>query len=79
MLGCRSVGQQAAQESQGVAQGIACNRGFTVGPQQGGQLTAGVHASFDSQIEQQGFSLAQGKAQAALVMKDFGRTEHGQA
>jgi len=33
-------------------------------------------AAFDRQIEQQGLRLAQGKAQAALVMKHFGRTEH---
>ena len=77
--GRRGVGQQAAQQGQGVAQGIARSGGFTVGPQQGGQFTAGVHASFDRQVEQQGFGLAQGKAQAALVMKHFGRAEHGQA
>jgi hypothetical protein len=38
-----------------------------------------VHPSFDCQVEQQGFGLAQGKAQAVLVMKDFGRAEQGQA
>jgi hypothetical protein len=77
--GRRGVGQQAAQEGQGVAQGIARSGGLAVGPEQGGQLTAGVHASFDRQVEQQGFGLAQGKAQAALVMEHFWRAEHGQA
>jgi hypothetical protein len=38
-----------------------------------------VQAAFDGQVEQQGFGLAQGKAQAPLVMIDFGRAEYRQA
>jgi hypothetical protein len=77
--GRRGLGQPAAQEGQDVAQGIACNGGFTVGPQQGGQLPARVQTAFDCRVEQQGFGLVQGKAQAALVMEHFRWAEHGQA
>jgi len=37
-----------------------------------------MHASFDRQVEQQGLRLAQGKGEAAAVMKYFGCAEHGQ-
>jgi len=53
-------------------------RGLTVRPEQGGQFAAGMHAAFDRQVEQQGLRLAQGKREAAAVMKHFGRPEHGQ-
>ncbi|HEX6551157.1 MAG TPA: hypothetical protein VF026_00220, partial [Ktedonobacteraceae bacterium] len=71
------VSEQGAQQRQGVAQGRASIMGLTVGPQQGGELDAGMHAAFDGQVEQQGLRLAQGKREAAVVMKDFGSAEHG--
>jgi len=37
-----------------------------------------MHAAFDRQVEQQGLRLMQGKAEAAAVMKHFGRAEHAQ-
>ncbi len=72
------VGEQTAQQHQGVAQGGAGIVGLTVGPQEGRQFAAGVHAPFDCQVEQQGLGLAQGKGEAAFVMHHFGRAEYGQ-
>jgi len=54
-------GEQAAQHHESIAQGGACTVGCTVGPQEGRQFAAGVHAPFDRQVEQQGLCLAQGK------------------
>ena len=73
------IGEQAAQQRQGVAQGRARTLGLTVGPQQGGQFATGMQAAFDRQVEQQGLRLAQGKAQAPAVMIHFGWAEHVQA
>jgi hypothetical protein len=76
----RRVGvvEQAAQQGQGVAQGGSCLMGSTIRPQQGSELAPWVHAPFDRQIEQQGLRLAQGKAEAVAVVKDFWWAEHGQ-
>jgi hypothetical protein len=71
------VGEQAAQQPQGIAQGPARIGGLTVRPEQGGQFAAGMHAAFDRQVEQQRLCLAQGKAEAAAVMIHFRRAEHG--
>ncbi len=71
------VGEQAAQQPKGIAQGPARIRRIAVGPQQGGELAAGMHAPFDRQVEQQGLRLAQGKREAAAVMIHFGWAEHG--
>jgi hypothetical protein len=71
------IGEQVAQQGQGVAQGLARIVGLTVGPQQGRQFAAGVHAPFDRQVEQQSLCLAQGKHEATAVMHLFGRAEHG--
>ena len=73
------IGEQAAQQRQGVTQGRARTLGLTVGPQQGGQFATGMQAAFDRQVEQQGLRLAQGKAEAAAIMIHFGRAEHVQA
>ncbi len=72
------VGEQAAQQGKGVAQGRARSMGLAVRPQQGGQFATGMHAAFDRQVDQQAQRLAQGKAEAAAVMKHFGWAEHGQ-
>ncbi len=74
----QGVGERATQQRQGVAQGPARIGWLAVGPQQRGELAAGVQALLDRQVEQQGLRLAQGKAEAGFVMKDFGRAEHGQ-
>jgi hypothetical protein len=71
------VGEQAAQQPNGIAQGPARIGGLTVRPEEGGQFAAGMHAAFDRQVEQQRLCLAQGKAEAAAVMKDFRRAEYG--
>ncbi len=78
--GSRGLGvvEQAAQQQKGVAQGGARSGGLTIGPEEGRQFAAGVHAPFDCQVEQQGLCLAQGKGEAAAVMKRFRRAEHGQ-
>ncbi|OLD84402.1 MAG: hypothetical protein AUF64_01825 [Chloroflexi bacterium 13_1_20CM_54_36] len=70
------IGEQAAQQRQGVAQGRARTLGLTVGPQQGGQFAAGMHAALDRQVEQQGLRLAQGKGEAMVMMKHFWGAEH---
>jgi hypothetical protein len=72
------IGEQAAQQRQGVAQGLASIMGLTVGPQQSRQFAAGMQAAFNCHVEQQGLRLAQGKGEAAAVMIHFGRAEHGQ-
>ncbi|MFL5592347.1 MAG: hypothetical protein ACJ8DI_32515 [Ktedonobacteraceae bacterium] len=72
------VGEQRAQQGQGVAQGGARSGGRTVGPEEGRQFAAGVQAPFDRQVEQQGLCLVQGKGEAAAFMHHFGRAEHGQ-
>ena len=79
VLGSRGVGvgEQAAQQRNGVAQGCARIVGLTIGPQEGGQLAARMHAAFDRQVDQQGLCLAQGKGETASVMKHFGRAEDG--
>jgi hypothetical protein len=38
-----------------------------------------MQAPFDRQVEQQGLRLAQGKREAAAIMKHFGRAEYGYA
>ena len=50
----RGVGEEAAQQGEGIAQDGAGIVGLTVGPQQSRQLAAEVHAAFDGQVEQQG-------------------------
>jgi len=72
------IGQQAAQQRDGIAQGLARLSWLAVGPQQSSELAARMHAPFDGQVEQQGLRLAQGKGEAAPFMKDFGRAEHVQ-
>ncbi len=72
------IGEQAAQQRQGIAQGRASSVGLTVGPQKGRQLAAGMQASFDRQVEQQSLRLAQGKGEAAFIMKHFRSAEYGQ-
>ncbi len=72
------VVEQAAQQHKGVAQGGARRGGRTIGPEEGRQFAARVHAPFDCQVEQQGLGLAQGKGEAAFVMHHFGRAEYGQ-
>jgi hypothetical protein len=72
------VSEQAAQQGQGIAQGRARIVGLAVGPQQGGELAAGMQTAFDRQVEQQGLRLAQGKREVAAIMNHCGRAEHGQ-
>ncbi len=72
------VGEQSAQQGKGIAQGRSCSVGLTIGPQEGRQLAAGVHAPFDRQIEQQSLGFAQGKREAATIIQNFGGAEHGQ-
>ena len=72
------VGEQVAQQGNGVAQGRARSVGLTVGPQQSSQIAAGMHAAFNCQVEQQSLRLAQGKREAAFVMKHFWRSEYCQ-
>src|SRR5438876_11498434 len=61
----RGIGEQAAQQRDGVAQGLTRISRLAVGPQQSSELAAGMHAPFDRQVEQQSLRLAQGKGEAA--------------
>src|SRR5258707_15719899 len=71
VLGRRSVGvsEQAPQQRKGGAQTRTSSVGLTIGPKEGSQLAAGMHAAFDRQVEQQGLRLAQGKGEAVAGMK----------
>jgi hypothetical protein len=75
--GCRVV-EQVAQERYGVAQSGTRLVGLAVGPEEGIQLAPLMQATFDGQVEQQRLRFAQGKAEAAAVMKHFGSAEHRQ-
>ena len=79
VLGSRGLGgdEESAQGDERVAQGDAPLWWPAVWPQEGGQLAAGVYTTFDRQVEQQGLGLAQGKGEAAAVMKYLWWAEHG--
>jgi hypothetical protein len=49
---------------------------LTVRPQEGSELAAGMHTTFDGQVEQQGLPFAQGKGEPRTIMKDFGSAEY---
>src|SRR5438132_14092775 len=74
----RGIGtrEQVTQQCQGIAQALESIGRLTVGPEQGGQLAAGMHATFDPQVKQQGLRLAQGKRETTAMMKNSGRAEH---
>jgi hypothetical protein len=74
----RRVVEQVAQEGYGVAQRGARFVWLTVWPEEGIQLAPLMQAPFDGQVEQQRLRFAQGKAEAAAVMKHFGSPEHRQ-
>jgi hypothetical protein len=72
------IAEQVTQQRNGVTQGGASFVRLTVGPQERVQLAPVMHAPLDRQVEQQGLRFAQGKGEAAAVMKDFGRAEYVQ-
>ena len=49
----RGIGtrEQVTQQCQGIAQAFESIGRLTVGPEQGGQLAAGMHAAFDRQVK----------------------------
>src|SRR6266700_904585 len=71
--------EESAQRHEGVAQGGASRLGPAVGPQEGGQLAAGVHTAFNRQVKQQGLRLAQVKGEASAIKKYLWWAEHGQS
>src|SRR5260370_41267997 len=73
-----SIVKQVAQQRNNNAQGVTRVVGLAIWPQEGRQLAARMHATFDRQVEQQGLRLAQSKRETPAVMKHFGSAEHGQ-
>src|SRR5260370_42499796 len=83
MAGLRSGGvagdEESAQRHEGGAQGGASRLAPAVGPQEGGQLAAGVHTAFNRQVKQQGLRLAQVQGAASAIKKYLWSAGHVQS